>query len=491
MRKTSSAVTRAVAATLAISATSTTPVQAQDAEIGRNVETIIVTAQKREQNLQDVPIAVTAVSGELLQDTGVRDIKDLTILTPGLIVTSTQNETITTARIRGIGTVGDNPGLESSVGVVIDGVYRPRNGVSFGDLGQVERIEVLKGPQGTLFGKNTSAGVINVLTRRPQFEFGSEVELTAGNFGALEGSASLTGPLFGDTVAGHLYAAVRERDGFYDVVRGQGPRSEDEDYDRSFYTVRGQLLLQPTDVLDVRLIADYTSRDENCCLAPQAILSGAAPVLGALSALEPGSFANPADPFERLTYANRGTEQNIHDKGVSAEINWDLQALGGATLTSISAARNWRTVNGQDADFTAVDIWYRSPEGFSNEFDTFSQELRLAGETERVSWMVGAFYAAEDLESRSHLIYGTQYRDYLTALLGQPAFMALLPPTAWPADVGTQDTYEQESRSWALFTNNSIRLTERLEATLGLRYTDESKDLVSQYRNPHGGGGRT
>src|SRR5690606_36026539 len=118
----------------------------------------------------------------------------------------------------------------------------------------------------------------------------------------------------------------------------------------------GQLLLQPTDVLDVRLIADYTSRDENCCLAPQAILSGAAPVLGALSALEPGSFANPADPFERLTYANRGTEQNIHDKGVSAEINWDLQALGGATLTSISAARNWRTVNGQDADFTAVDI---------------------------------------------------------------------------------------------------------------------------------------
>ena len=129
---------------------------------------LTVTAQKREEALQDVPIAVTALPEQLLQDTGVRDIKDLQVLVPGLTVTSTQSEAQTTARIRGIGTVGDNAGLESSVGVVIDGVYRPRNGVGFGDLGEIERIEVLKGPQGTVFGKNTSAGVINVITRRPQ-----------------------------------------------------------------------------------------------------------------------------------------------------------------------------------------------------------------------------------------------------------------------------------------------------------------------------------
>ena len=128
----------------------------------QTVDSIVVTAQKREQNLQDVPVVVTAVGAKLLQDTGVKDIKDLTILTPGLTVTSTSSEASTTARVRGVGTVGDNPGLESSVGVVIDGVYRPRNGVGFGDLGEMERIEVLKGPQGTLFGKNTSAGVINV-----------------------------------------------------------------------------------------------------------------------------------------------------------------------------------------------------------------------------------------------------------------------------------------------------------------------------------------
>ena len=177
---------RAVLATLALTAL---PAAAQETEQpgSRSIETIVVTAQTREQSLQDVPIVVTAVSSQLLQDTGVKDIKDLTLLTPGLIVTSTSNETVTTARIRGIGTVGDNPGLESSVGVVIDGVYRPRNGVSFGDLGELERIEVLKGPQGTLFGKNTSAGVINVVSKRPSFDFGSQVELTRADGSSVSG----------------------------------------------------------------------------------------------------------------------------------------------------------------------------------------------------------------------------------------------------------------------------------------------------------------
>ena len=188
----------------------------------------------------------------LLQDTGIKDIKDLTILTPGLLVTSTSNESVTTARIRGIGTVGDNAGLESSVGVVIDGVYRPRNGVGFGDLGELERIEVLKGPQGTLFGKNTSAGVINVVTKRPSSEFGANVELTAGDYGAMEGAASITGP-FSDAIAGRLYVASREHDGYLDIVRGPGPRTEDEDVDRKFKTARGQLLFTLSDDLDIRL----------------------------------------------------------------------------------------------------------------------------------------------------------------------------------------------------------------------------------------------
>lgn len=484
-------VRQAIVVALSVSAAPAFGQQTQTGQGGRTLETIVVTAQKREQSLQDVPIVVTALSEQLLQDTGVRDIKDLTLLTPGLIVTSTSNETVTTARIRGVGTVGDNPGLESSVGVVIDGVYRPRNGVSFGDLGELERIEVLKGPQGTLFGKNTSAGVINVVSARPSFDFGSDIELTAGNYGALEGAASVTGP-FSDKLAGRLYVAARERDGLLDIERGPGPRGEDEDTNRKFYTARGQLLLRGSEAFDARLVVDYTDRDEDCCGAPQVVVSPSAAVVNALNATQPGSFATVADPFERDAFANRSTEQSIEDQGISLEMNWDLDGLGGATLTSISAWRNWQTTNGQDSDFTTVDILYRDPDGdFGNEFDMLSQELRLAGQTERSSWLVGAFYAAEDLEHRNQFLYGTQFTPYFGRLLGNAAAVNLFTGLAapYPGGLGQLDRYEQESTSWALFTNNSFELTQALELTLGLRYTNESKDLDSRYVNDHGGTG--
>ena len=209
-----------------------TPASAQDNAKARSqtdkvktLGTTVVTAQKREQVLQDVPISVTVLDSQTLQDTGVHDIKDLQVLVPGLTVSSTQSAVNTVARLRGVGTVGDNPGLESSVGVVIDGVYRPRNGVGFGDLGQIERIEVLKGPQGTVFGKNTSAGVINVITRKP--DFGTEVdgELTAGNYGAL-GIAGTFNTALGDNTAFRIHASKRKRDGFMDVETGAGPRTQ-------------------------------------------------------------------------------------------------------------------------------------------------------------------------------------------------------------------------------------------------------------------------
>ena len=452
-------------------------------ETDRAIDTIVVTAQKREQSLQDVPLVVTTVSEQLLQDAGVKDIKDLTLLTPGLIVTSTTSETVTTARIRGVGTVGDNPGLESSVGVVIDGVYRPRNGVSFGDLGELERIEVLKGPQGTLFGKNTSAGVINVVSKRPSFDFGSQIELTAGDYGDIGGSASITGPIMGETVAGRLFVATRERDGYLDVDTGAGPRTEEEDFDRNFHTVRGQLLIEPSDSLDFRLVADYTERDENCCLGNQIVLSPNPAVIGVLNAIQPGSIPSTADPFERTAYANRSTRQEVEDMGASVEMNWDLNALGGATLTSVTAWRNWETINGQDSDFTGADILYRAPDGsYANEFTQLSEELRLAGETEQLSWLVGAFYADEDLDSANALKYGAQFDDYYGGLLGNPAPLAPI-LAAYAPGAGQADSFEQDSKSWALFTNNSIRFTEALELTLGLRYTDESKELDSAYVN--------
>ena len=206
----------------------------------RSVDVITVTAQKREQGIQDVPVAVTAYNEELLQNAGVRDFKDLAIIAPGLNVTSTSNEFVTTARIRGIGTVGDNPGLESSVGVVIDGVPRARNGVGFNDLGELERIEVLRGPQGTLFGKNTSAGVLNVVTAAPEYEYGGSLKATFGDYGYNRYSGSLTGPIVEDVLAFRLFAAKGERDGFTQLVLddGNGPAEVRDSETQDYYTFR-------------------------------------------------------------------------------------------------------------------------------------------------------------------------------------------------------------------------------------------------------------
>jgi outer membrane receptor protein involved in Fe transport len=524
---------RATASCAVLAAFAAGAAQAQDAADNRagSIDELVVTAQKREQNLQDVPIVVTTLSEEALDNAGVRDIKDLQVLTPGLTVTSTSNEASTTARIRGIGTVGDNPGLESSVGVVIDGVYRPRNGVSFGDLGELTRIEVLKGPQGTLFGKNTSAGVINIITAAPSFTPGFEGELTAGNYGAIGAAASVTGALIEDTLAGRLYVAKRERDGFYDVFTGEGPRTEREDNDQDFWTARGQLLWQPTDRQEWRLIADYTKRDENCCAAVQ---TRTGPTVGIL-ALYAGTptdadqgVLNPADPERRLAFSNRPTDQEIMDRGVSLQGDVDLDLFGGSTLTSVTALRTWELQYAQDADFSSADIWYRDFNRNRAFFNTFSQELRLAGGTDRLNWLVGGFFAKETLKSRNSIQLGNDYEPYWSTIIlsnvvstgarlaaaaganNSPAANSAPPPglqtsagvatsgptyidnangpgvgfgQAFPAGSGYDDNFKQDSTTFALFTNNSLKVTDALELTLGLRFTMEEKDLRSAYRN--------
>ena len=484
---------RAVATVLAMSCAMAAPVvtaQETPAESAAVLGEIIVTAQKREQSLQDVPVVVTAISEQQLRDAGVKDIKELTLLTPGLTVTSTSSEASTTARIRGVGTVGDNPGLESSVGVVIDGVYRPRNGVSFGDLGEMERVEVLKGPQGTLFGKNTSAGVINVMSKKPSFDPSSTIEVSGGNFGAFDVSASLNGPIAGDAVAGRLFAAIRNREGLLDVNTAGGDRPK-EDGDRDFYTVRGQLLFNLGDAADLRLVADVTERDEQCCAAVQVVHGGTAPLRVQQVAPDGQGVAQSPNPFARVAYANRGYGQFTKDRGVSAELNVDI---GDMTLTSITAGRDWHSIRGQDTDFTTADIWYRLDNGnVFSRFRQLSQELRLAGDTDRLNWLVGVFYAKEKLNTGDELLYGNQWNAYLSRTLSgglSPAVLAAWTalPTPFIPGTGLQDAYEQVAESYALFTNNSFEITDGLELTIGARYTSETKDLTSYHWNPNGTG---
>jgi outer membrane receptor protein involved in Fe transport len=212
---------------------------------------IVITATRRNQALSDVPMAVSAVTAQNLRNTGATDIRQLNQVAPSLLVSSTSSEGgAAVARIRGIGTVGDNPGLEGSVGIFIDGVYRARAGMALTDLGPVDRIEVLRGPQGTLFGRNTSAGLISIITAKPRFTPEVDGQIDIGNFNYRRLQASVTGPL-SDTIAARLDGVYVKRDGFLkDVVSGRRIN------DRDRWMLRGQVLYQPNDNLSFRLVAD-------------------------------------------------------------------------------------------------------------------------------------------------------------------------------------------------------------------------------------------
>ena len=490
----------------------------------QTIDDIIVTAQKREQNLQDVPIVVTSLSAETLQDAGVRDIKDLQILTPGMTVTSTSSEASTTARIRGVGTVGDNPGLESSVGVVIDGVYRSRNSVGFGDLGEMARIEVLKGPQGTLFGKNTSAGVINIITEAPSFtpEFGGE--LTFGNYGAMAASGSVSGPI-SDTLAFRLYAGRRVRDGFMTIDTGDGPRPEVDDNNQDFGTVRGQLLWLPSDNVSFRLIGDFSRRDEYCCIGTQIRTANTYPFIDGLSTgtgqRPPAAGFGPL-PFLRTGYANRSSYQEVTDRGVSLETNIDIPGINGA-LTSVTSWREWESTLGQDVDYTGADIAYRVNDGqYGFDVANLTQEIRLAGATDNFDWLIGIFATSEEIGRGDTWYFGADYTPFLSFLLSaslnaaNPA-LPISPNTigcytrvaqtalgfgqclgtggavsgggqGFTVGQGFRDNYDQDSTSFAIFTNNTWSVTEQFDITLGLRYTLDDKSLSGLQTNTNGNG---
>jgi outer membrane receptor protein involved in Fe transport len=449
----------------------------------RPVDEVIVTAQKRAQNIEDVPIAISAYTAETLQIAGVEDIRDLTILSPSLILTSTQSETAgTTARIRGVGTTGDNLGLESSVAVFVDGVYRNRNNVALTDLGEVERIEVLRGPQGTLFGKNAVAGLLSIVTQGPDTEeLRVYTDLSAGNYDYWRMSGGITGPVAGEKLALRLDGSITQRDGFIDE------QSTGTEYnDRDGYLLRGQLSSQLTDKLDLRVIADVSNRDENCCAAVTYEAGPTSAVIGLVG----GNVISPARPYDRSMYANtdRGYDQETDEWGTSVELNWDMG--NSMTLTSITAYRDWDADRSQDIDYTDADILYRAPGTYGNQFETLTQELRLAGTSGPLDWLVGLYYMDEQLDVRDAVRTGADYEDYVNGLIaatpGPPPgpTNALTLFTGLPAgtvfvdgDGSISDDFGQDTKSWAVFTHNIWQLNDTSRITLGLRYTSEDKDL--------------
>lgn len=522
------------AATIAIAMPSM--VMAQDetaAQEGAAEDTaeIVVTAQGRSQLLSEVPVAISAVNAETLQNSGANDIRQLNQVAPSLLVSSTGSEANGSARIRGIGTVGDNPGLESSVPVFIDGVYRSRSGIGLNELGEIDRVEVQRGPQGTLGGRNSSAGLISIYSKKPEFTFGGSGELTYGNYDFMRAASSITGPI-SEQIAFRVDGVYVKRDGFYrDDTNGRDVNNRDR------YFLRGQLLLEPNDDLTVRLIADYTSRKEECCAATyvdrsvnQYIgdLNNLSSPLTPLQATGNNIVNVLRDLGQPLAAFNQGYGRKISvspnrvftgetkDYGFSGQIDYNL---GGATLTSITAYREYRSGQASDTDYGEVDILYRAPSDDAyRQFHTFTQELRLRGEAfdGKLDWLIGGFYANEKLTVQDNLRFANQYGRFANcrivsggglAFAYSPASQSCINPAlratvtgalgaAGPLIVAgldrldtlndrgsTIDRYFQNGTNWALFTHNIVNITDTVNLTLGLRYTSDKKKFNARFGN--------
>ncbi len=505
---------------------------------------IVVTATRRSETVQNVPIAVTAVPAELLRDAGVQDVRDLEQLAPSLQTSTGQSAaTGTTLFIRGIGTAGDNPGFEPAVGVFIDGVFRSRAGIALSELPEIERVEVLRGPQGTLFGRNTSAGALSIFTAKPQYELGGFVEGVYGNLDAMELRGAVTGPVT-EQIALRLDGGIRKRDGYITDANG-GP--ELNNINRWF--ARGQAMFE-NGTTSIRLIADYAQTNERCCGAVSIVRGSLAPVVQGVAAAQglTGLFTGPASDRTQAVSPNREFRERVRDAGASIEVNHELGS--NLNITSITAYRDWRAKRNQDIDFSGIDRAYR--DDYKTGIRDFTQEVRLQGTAfdDRLDFLIGGFFLKETLTLRDTVRIGNDGNRYVDsifagalaptfgrqlqffgslgptvplfgqALLGAPAaaFPAQLRPLvqlfqaqagvapvagipvipglaalatsplpgAAPGQGNNNDEFRVKTNAFAAFTHNIVRITDQLSLTLGARWNHEEKTLRANIANNTG-----
>lgn len=457
------------------------------------IEEILVLATKRTETIFDVPIALTAVGGDQLEKAQIRDISDLQNMAPALTFSQTTGGLQSVFAIRGIGTAGNNTGLEQSVGVVIDGVYRGRPGAALNDYININQIEILRGPQGTIFGKNTSAGVINVRTAKPSFEQTISADMTIGSYGLQQYRASVSGPL-GETVAMSISGSTQSRDGYIDNLVDNSTLN-----DRDRMSMRGQLLWEPNEDLSVRFIADYAEAREHCCVAVPVLYGPAAGAIravgGTLVNNTPGTLGDYSggipDLSAREVYVN--PEQPyldpLNDAGISSEVEWDL---GSVTATGIAAFRTFESLPNIDADFTSANIF---DSVIGQDLEETSLEFRIASNGDNtIDWLVGAYYFDQHINADNYLGFGADTRNYVRfvtpripnpltggttminvvdlveILTGNPAGTFFAPGQA------STDKYAYENGSFAFFGNATYHMNDRLDLTAGLRYTEEDKE---------------
>ena len=435
----------------------------------QNVEEVIVTATKTEKTLQEVPVAVSVVTADTIEKANITDIYDLRSIVPALDSRRFTTPTEATYVIRGFGNGSFNPGIEPSVAVFIDGVYRSSMQAQIADLPAIERIEVLRGPQSTLFGKNATAGVINVVTKKPSFDESGYVSTSIGSNNMKKFKYYKTGPL-DDSKAYSFYANLHKADGHSDnMTTGNTSNNRDR------FSVRGEMLFDLANEASLRLTVDYDEYDEICCAVGSANYGAANQVAALL-----GGKVIPNNPFTEKVFFDFDPVSEGDNSGVTVHYTKEGD---GTTLESITSIRNSYNTNVQDVDFDAAPIVNPSPQ--TKELDAVTQEFRLySNDNEKLNWLVGGYYYQEDLDWDESIYFGPLWRTYVEAFIppgtisGIAAAFGIPDALLFANGQGGTETATQDNTTTSIFAQVDIQLTDKLSAIIGASYMEDEKTVA-------------
>ncbi len=448
------------------------PEDAQTTSVGTGASDsgeIVVTARRRQETAQDVPLAISVVGGEHIDNTGAFNVGRLQQLTPTLQFYSS-NPRNTAVNIRGLGAPFGltNDGIEQGVGIYIDDVYNARVASATFDFLDVKQIEVLRGPQGTLYGKNTTAGAINITTNQPTFDFEGKAEVSFGNLNFVQAKAAVSGPIT-DTLAARLAVSSTNRRGtIYNVTSKQWVQGQDN------LGLRGQLLFKPSDALSITLAGDYSEQDAACCgsvyVRTGTTQRAADRQFAALAAAQ-GYTVPSTNPYDRLTDLDATLQAGNKIGGVSLKAKWDI---GPGTLTSVTAWRFWDWQPQNDRDFTGLPIVTKSQN--PSQQDQYTQELRYNYSGDRLDFVLGAFGFYQRIDTQgteqhgsastkwnlapSNALYNSNVLNGLTAL----------------------NTQYLKNTSVAVYGQASWKVTPELTLQPGVRVNYDKKDGFYQRR---------
>ncbi len=496
MNKLASAGLALLSTTALMSASTAFAQTSGDTEFGEDV--IISTATRRPQALQDVPIAVTVLAPEVLEKQGVVNVQNLAIVAPSFAASQAQTASGTVVlRIRGVGTTSNNIGFESAVGVFIDGAYQSRPGIALGEFVDVESVEVLRGPQGTLFGRNTSAGALKINNKAPDLsgtDTSGFLNATFGNYAhkSLQGAVNI--PIVEDKVAARITGAFRQRNGYIKLFDRDGNRfGESNGIDQ--FMVRGQLGWETDYGFKGRLIADHSRSDApvGAAIEVQQADIETAGLFGAVGLGARGGMAGPDvavgandDDAAQAAVDNLIGTASFEPNGSSDQTGFTLEMeypiSDDMDLIYTGSLRNYDATEDYDSDFSGLDVF--NVRDSPVEIDTMTHEMRLQGSAfdDRLSWMAGAYYSEEEISQQVNFELGADYGELVGARLFAPTggTLGANPLTVFtgvdPAGTSISQNYAQDSKSFSLFTHNIFDVTDQLSLTVGLRYSDESKD---------------